>query len=81
MHGNGIQRVAGCLIRIDAIVISTQHDDDVDQEKIREDILKVLIPRVKKQLDAQGIVERVRRMVEASGARAELNPASARSTA
>jgi S-adenosylmethionine synthetase len=37
-------------IRIDAIVVSTQHDDFADDEtmlaKIREDIVKILIPRV-----------------------------------
>ncbi|UEG52922.1 methionine adenosyltransferase [Mucilaginibacter daejeonensis] len=37
--------------RIDAIVISTQHDDFADDEtmlaKIREDIINILIPRVK----------------------------------
>ncbi|KAA5540340.1 methionine adenosyltransferase [Adhaeribacter rhizoryzae] len=41
-------------IRIDAIVVSTQHDDfDSEaamQQKIREDIINVLIPRVKSQL-------------------------------
>ncbi len=36
--------------RIDAIVISTQHDENVDQEKIASDIQRVLIPRVKKLL-------------------------------
>lgn len=40
-------------IRIDAIVISTQHDDfdseENMQEKIRKDIISVLIPRVKKK--------------------------------
>lgn len=40
--------------RIDAIVISTQHDDFADEptmlEKIKEDLIKVLIPRVKAQL-------------------------------
>src|SRR2546421_11225588 len=38
-------------IRIDAIVVSTQHDDfDTElkmQQKIREDVIKILIPRVK----------------------------------
>ena len=38
-------------IRIDAIVISTQHDDFDEEkamlEKIREDVIKILIPRVK----------------------------------
>lgn len=41
-------------IRIDAIVVSTQHDEfDSEaamQHKIREDIIQILIPRVKKQL-------------------------------
>src|ERR1044071_3626181 len=40
-------------IRIDAIVVSTQHDDfDTEekmQEKIKKDIISILIPRVKKQ--------------------------------
>lgn len=40
--------------RIDTIVISTQHDDfDVDEKmlsKIKNDIITILIPRVKKQL-------------------------------
>jgi S-adenosylmethionine synthetase len=40
-------------IRIDTIVVSTQHDDfDTDKkmlEKIREDIINIIIPRVKKQ--------------------------------
>src|SRR2546421_980434 len=38
-------------IRIDAIVVSTQHDDfDTElkmQQKIKEDVIKILIPRVK----------------------------------
>ncbi len=38
-------------VRIDAIVVSTQHDDFGDeqamQEKIRKDIINILIPRVK----------------------------------
>lgn len=41
-------------IRIDTIVVSTQHDDfDTDKkmlEKIRKDIIEIIIPRVKKQL-------------------------------
>lgn len=41
-------------VRIDTIVISTQHDDfDTDEKmakKIREDMIKILIPRVKKHL-------------------------------
>jgi S-adenosylmethionine synthetase len=41
-------------LRVDAIVVSTQHDDfaadDVMLAKIREDIVKILMPRVKRQL-------------------------------
>lgn len=41
-------------IRIDAIVVSTQHDDfDTESKmlkKIKEDVIKVLVPRVKKKL-------------------------------
>jgi S-adenosylmethionine synthetase len=41
-------------IRIDSIVVSTQHDDFGKEKemlaKIKEDIIKILIPRVKKQL-------------------------------
>lgn len=41
-------------IRIDAIVISTQHDDFASeqemQNKIREDVINILIPRIKSQL-------------------------------
>jgi len=41
-------------VRIDAIVVSTQHDDFADekamQEKISADIINILIPRVKAQL-------------------------------
>ncbi len=33
-------------LRIDAIVISTQHDPDVTQEQIREDMVNILFPRV-----------------------------------
>src|SRR6185312_14849603 len=43
--------------RIDAIVISTQHDDfDKDEAmlaKIREDVINILIPRIKKQLPSK----------------------------
>jgi S-adenosylmethionine synthetase len=45
---------AGAPKRIDAIVISTQHDDfagEIEmQSKIREDVLNILIPRVKATL-------------------------------
>lgn len=41
-------------IRIDAIVVSTQHDDFASesemQKKIKEDVINILIPRVKSQL-------------------------------
>lgn len=36
-------------VRIDAIVISTQHDESVSQEQIRKDMINILIPRVKAQ--------------------------------
>ncbi|WP_143959534.1 methionine adenosyltransferase [Litoribacter populi] len=40
--------------RIDAIVVSTQHDDFAEEkemlEKIKQDIINILVPRVKKQL-------------------------------
>jgi S-adenosylmethionine synthetase len=44
----------GAPLRIDAIVVSTQHDD-FDKEakmlaKIKQDVIEILIPRVKKQL-------------------------------
>ena len=44
-------------LRIDAIVISTQHDDfaadQVMLDRIREDVINVLVPRVKKKLPAR----------------------------
>ncbi len=36
--------------RIDTIVVSTQHDPDVEQEQIRTDVEKILLPRVIKRL-------------------------------
>ncbi len=36
--------------RIDSIVISTQHDENVSQQKIKEDIQRVLFPRLVKRL-------------------------------
>lgn len=43
--------------RIDAIVVSTQHDDFASDsamlKKIREDVIHILIPRVKKKLPAR----------------------------
>ena len=40
-------------LRIDTIVISTQHDEDATQEQIEADVRDILIPRVKKQLPAR----------------------------
>src|SRR5690606_23948161 len=44
-------------VRIDTIVVSTQHDDfasEVEmQNKIREDIISILIPRIKSMLPAE----------------------------
>jgi S-adenosylmethionine synthetase len=37
---------AGEPVRVHTIVLSTQHDEDVSQAKIREDVIKILIPRV-----------------------------------
>ena len=41
-------------VRIDAIVVSTQHDDfdseEIMQKKIQQDIISILIPRIKAQL-------------------------------
>ena len=36
--------------RIDTIVVSTQHDPDVEQKQIRADVEKILLPRVVKRL-------------------------------
>lgn len=45
----------GQPLRIDTIVVSTQHDDFADdatmQAKIREDVINILIPRVKHKYD------------------------------
>ena len=37
---------SGTPLRIDTIVLSTQHDPDVTQEQIREDVINILLPRV-----------------------------------
>ncbi|MBR1426483.1 MAG: methionine adenosyltransferase [Paludibacteraceae bacterium] len=37
---------SGRPVRIDTIVLSTQHDPDVSQQQIREDIIRYLLPRV-----------------------------------
>jgi S-adenosylmethionine synthetase len=34
-------------VRVDTIVVSTQHDEDVSNEQIKKDIINILIPRVK----------------------------------
>ena len=34
-------------VRIEAIVVSTQHDENISQEQIKKDIINILIPRVK----------------------------------
>ncbi len=43
--------------RIDTIVVSTQHDDFAEEQKmlakITDDVVKILVPRVKKQLPAR----------------------------
>ena len=36
-------------VRIDTIVVSTQHDEDVRQEQIRRDVIDILLPRVAKR--------------------------------
>ena len=41
---------AGKPERIDTIVVSTQHDPDVEQKQIHKDIEKILLPRVIKRL-------------------------------
>ena len=40
----------GCPERIDTIVVSTQHDPNVEQEQIRRDVEQILLPRVVKRL-------------------------------
>ena len=52
---------AGIPERIDTIVVSTQHDEfDSDDErmlqKIREDVINILIPRVKQQIHSQSVL-------------------------
>ena len=41
-------------LRVHTIVVSTQHDECVDVEQIREDVIKILIPRVKARLERAG---------------------------
>ncbi len=40
--------------RIHTIVLSTQHDPDVEQVEIRRDVERILMPRVKKTLEQRG---------------------------
>lgn len=46
--------------RIDTIVVSTQHDefdtDEAMQQRIREDVLNILIPRVKAQIHSEKVL-------------------------
>ena len=46
--------------RIDTIVVSTQHDefdtDEAMQQRIREDVLNILIPRVKQQIHSEKVL-------------------------
>lgn len=48
----------GRPMRVDTIVISTQHDEEIDQTKIKEDLKKHLIPEVipEKLMDAKTIL-------------------------
>ena len=39
-------------VRIHTIVLSTQHDEDVSQERIRRDIKEILLPRVRERVGA-----------------------------
>ena len=60
--------------RIDTIVVSTQHDPDVEQEQIRKDVETILLPRVVKRLpkETQKLfkVESKKRKVESKSASA-----------
>jgi len=52
---------AGIPERIDTIVVSTQHDEfDTDermQERIKDDVINILIPRVKQQIHSQKVLD------------------------
>ena len=41
-------------LRVHTIVVSTQHDDDVEASQIKEDVRNILIPRVKARLERVG---------------------------
>lgn len=51
---------AGVPERIDTIVVSTQHDefdsDEAMQQRIREDVINILIPRVKEQIHSAEVL-------------------------
>ena len=51
---------AGVPERIDTIVVSTQHDefdsDEAMQQRIREDVINILIPRVKEQIHSAAVL-------------------------
>lgn len=42
-------------LRVEALVVSTQHDEDVSLEKIEEDVRKILIPRVIEKQQKQSV--------------------------
>jgi len=52
---------AGIPERIDTIVVSTQHDEFADDEtmlaKIKDDVINILIPRVKQQIHSQKVLD------------------------
>ena len=52
---------AGIPERIDTIVVSTQHDEFDDDEKmlekIKDDVINILIPRVKQQIHSQKVLD------------------------
>ena len=52
---------AGIPERIDTIVVSTQHDefdeDEVMLAKIKDDVINILIPRVKQQIHSQKVLD------------------------
>jgi S-adenosylmethionine synthetase len=41
-------------VRVHTIVVSTQHDEEVSVERIREDVQTILLPRVKARLEKAG---------------------------
>ncbi len=41
-------------VRVHTIVVSTQHDEDVSVERIRDDVQRILLPRVKARLEKAG---------------------------